>query len=289
MAIHKLEIETKKGTWSGIRIEESNSYEAFRSSETIEYEVKSMPEVIALRTEAKLDSKIWGARIVTPSIYATILTKDGKTLHIYSHAKFEWTESQHLDERKISTQNGSKVMRKSELDFLVTRIYNEDAPETFTIKHEELIKWPGGEYGIEKPTAEHMKEYGGKIDGKDMIAINHPQTLPFLGCSKREAERYFDVYVRKYGDQISICYDGNEYPEPVMRLLVLGGHHGIALSADASIGCNDRWGVNLIANGKISDKSGKWLTMEQLLNLTNDLVPLKLQDELKVRFGNWYK
>jgi hypothetical protein len=99
----------------------------------------------------------------------------------------------------------------------------EDGKMNFVMAREDM--WPNGIYGIDTPTDKHMQEFGGKIHGIDIIAINNPQIKAFLTPEREEA------YLKKHktafgplGNDIAIVDYDDRPVMPACRLLKLGGY-----------------------------------------------------------------
>lgn len=102
----------------------------------------------------------------------------------------------------------------------------EDGERVFVVDHSAISRWPSWViYGIDEPTKKHMEQFGGKIDGVDMIAINHPATKPFLGP---KAEDYLKRHKMVFGNTVNITDCPDLFPEswgcqyPLGRLSTIG-------------------------------------------------------------------
>lgn len=122
----------------------------------------------------------------------------------------------------------------------------------WVMDYDSFMKWPmGTHYGINEPTKEHIRVFGRKMGGKDMIAINHPLTVPSFGTERRaraflakELEKHMNADGR---DSTGIWYPKylpdsppkpDESAKPRGRLLYLGSsrHGGLDGYFDPSLG-----------------------------------------------------
>jgi len=167
-----------------------------------------MPTIIDLRTVADKDHPIWNLWYSAPSVKATGTTKNGKNVVVYAHKPNPFAIPKNIEKELSTLRNGAGIGYDNEFRKLIKEQDNENV---FVIPHEDFKDWPNGVYGIDEPTKEHMEAHNGKINGKDMIAINHPAFIPFIGGEKR-AEPYLTQHKKVVGKVIGI-YNSNDLAE----------------------------------------------------------------------------
>jgi len=150
---------------------------------------------------------------------SSISHKGGTEFAVLKHAPHYFTSPKNI--RKAIENNGlvrgAFIMPSGEFQQLLD---SEDGESIFVIDYSELKKWPPGLYGIYEPEKNHMRGFGGKIDGKDMIAINHPMINAFLTPNK--AGPYLEKQMRVFGDKIMVWYRDDVEEVPLCRLLAIG-------------------------------------------------------------------
>jgi hypothetical protein len=185
----------------------------------------SMPDLADMRIETPLNSKIWegtlpgyntGSICVCGDVCLTENRENQKV--IYIHAPHIFLNPDKLIEgyNKAISENvpgRGCMLWPYEFDPLLKQDGRTDEQGNrlvWVVDAKVLRRWPIrnestelGLYGIDKPTETHNRRYGGKIDGKDMIALNHPMTIPFFGGEER-ARHYLKRHKEKFGDTINI-------------------------------------------------------------------------------------
>ena len=157
-----------------------------------------MPEIVRARIDATgSDDRAWSCWWTTQSAKATGRgipsngsQKSGTALVVYAHVPNYFSEPKNIRTAiRKGLQFGHGEMPQEEFQRLLGM---EDGENAIVVDSATMRRWPSGYYGIGEPTKEHMDNFGGKINGKDMIAINHPSTKPFLGPGN--AQRYLEAH-----------------------------------------------------------------------------------------------
>lgn len=202
------------------------------------YKPFPMPEIAERRIKAPEDDVIWQYPYTSLSLRASgkqkstsVSRKGGTDVVVFSH---DYLTNQ-PDVRQALAGYGNLGMygygNMSSREF--QKLLNlENDESTFVLARDDWKKWPNGVYGIDEPTEEHKYDFGGKIDGKDMIAINHPQTKAFL--TPKRAEPYLQKHKQvfgQFGNRIGIGNYDDQSVMPACRLLMIGnivsmGHLG---------------------------------------------------------------
>jgi hypothetical protein len=230
--------------------------DALEECATAGYRALSVPDFAEKRILAmRSDDPVWGSNFRTPSVKLTGMRpptdkskKGGTAIDIYEHTPASGNSGYVIGPANIIEAMGrglSSTGAGALPEEFKRLLAMEDGERVFVADHNLLQRWPSGVYGIDTPTQEHMDAYGGKIGGVRMVAINHPQTLPFLGASRENAEKYLRVHNGFFGDRIGIYYrlsDLDEQGIPMGRLLALGLQYGRHdLNADARLDGSGRF------------------------------------------------
>lgn len=169
----------------------------------VEHDAQFMPEFLDTRIFSDKDARVWQTWFLTPSIRATIRTMRGTPIVAYAHISNHFSNPQNIAQAvQEGLINGAGKLPKDERQRILDLEGNN---KVHVVDHATLMLWPSDVYGIDEPTKEHMKEYHGKIAGVDMIAINHPQTVPFIGEESR-ARQYLVKHKDVFGPVIGIWH-----------------------------------------------------------------------------------
>lgn len=193
----------------------SQVHEAFSSVDDIFY----MPDLIRSRTAAKLYHRIWEICWITPSICATGRTAAGTPVVLYAHVPNFYSDGANIkktiEEKKLV--RGAGVLPREEF----THLLSLEGNGVSVVDYKTLKKSTHGLINLDN-------------------ALEHPQTLPFLGVSEEEAQAYLKKHKRIYCANIGVHYFDDLADEPLARVLFLGdidGDYlvGIDLSNDARV------------------------------------------------------
>lgn len=161
-----------------------------------------MNQLLAARSVADETHEIWKNWYFTTTAKATgMAKKDSVVLYIQKPNPLS-------NPKNISDKINSKLITNGAVlgfDKQFQKLLQEvDNNTVYLVKNEDIGAWPNGLYGIDAPTKEHMQKYQGKINGVDMIAINHPQAKPF-GVT----EEYLVQHKKIVGQNIGM-YNSND-------------------------------------------------------------------------------
>ncbi|MEK6903488.1 MAG: hypothetical protein AABW64_02480, partial [Nanoarchaeota archaeon] len=134
----------------------------------------------------------------------------------------------------------------------------------------------------------HSKAFSGVISVDQ--ALSHPQTIPFLGGEQR-AQQYLQRHKEVIGSGIGVWYiDDINKVTPVARLLFLNGYDGGGddLGLLSSSNLNDDACILGVREGSAAGAQIFVPTLEQVLNITADFVPVFGKEELEQRLRRLY-
>ena len=169
-----------------------------------------MPDLIDLKINSDRDSEIWKNWYPTPSLEVTGKTRQGNAVVVYAHIPNYFSDPENIGKVVMEERlyRGGGIIPEGELYRLLKK---EDENKVFV---RDLEKFKNSRSGIVS------------IDS----ALEHPQTIPFLGGEKR-AERYLQKHKQVYGDDvgIGISYNKDLKSDPLGRCLFIGEvpHHGL--------------------------------------------------------------
>jgi hypothetical protein len=201
----------------------------------------------------------------TLSLRLTGFHDDGRIVLAYAHVPYHYfTDPRNIEKVKGKIRVGSLPFPEPEFLDILSRdgeIDGDGNRLVWVVDYEEAMKWPEGIhgddqrisldyfYGIDEPTENHKEHYGGEIDGKKMIAINHPSVIPTIG-SREKALAYLEEQKQKcleekrrpvirihnspdyFGSYEELCL------EPRARFLVIGNG---SIDCSADMGANGRF------------------------------------------------
>jgi hypothetical protein len=198
-----------------------------------------MPEFIDTRIFSGGEDRVWQTWFLTQSIRAT-MRRQGTPVVAYVHKPNHFSDPKNIARAvQEGLRNGAGILPKDESQRILD---SEDGNRVHVIELAKLMSWPPGIYGIDEPTKEHMKEYSGKIGCVDMLAINHPQTIPFIGQESR-ARQYLGRHKVVFGPVIRIVYsnDLQEDDVAVARPLYAGVNFYYGLNGGGRLLNNGRF------------------------------------------------
>ena len=180
---------------------------ALRQCQDAGYRALFVPELADARIASPKKARVWNTWYTTPSLLATGRSKGNKPVVIYAHVPHYFSNSDNLAQAvKQGLVNYAGRMPNSEFQRLLGL---EDNEAVFVVDHKKLKRSPSGIIDVEQ-------------------ALEHPQTIPFLGGSAR-AEQYLQQHKKVKGNEIGIWYNDDLADEPLGRLLFLGDYRGSAL------------------------------------------------------------
>jgi len=185
------------------------------------YDALFMPEIIDKRINTlEKDDGIWQNQWLSLSIGVTGKTEGDEEVAIYAHIPNYFSDPENIITAiQQGLVQGGGIYPQDEFQrlFEFQRLLDsEGSRRVFVVKADALRKWPNfNSYGINEPTKEHMEKFGGRIDGIDMVAINHPHIVAFLGGRERA-----DKYLQRVNGTVGICYSEDFTTDrPIARLL----------------------------------------------------------------------
>lgn len=172
-----------------------------------------MPELARARAES-VDGPLWNRRFVAPSLRATGRpTGSSAAMVVYAHEAHYLSNPANIraaiDGKHLI--NGAAPLPQDEFDRLYALVGNG---RVFAIPHATL-----------------------HASSSDVIpvsrALQHPQTIPFLGIGEEGARSYLQRHTAVYGDKIGVWHSNDlSNDSPMGRVLFLGDNVSIGLSGD---------------------------------------------------------
>ncbi len=200
--------------------------DALRACRRAHYQPEFAPELIDRRINAEKEDSLWQDWWTTLSLKATGRTSAGTPIIVYAHEPHYFSQPKNIAwEIEAGLINGAGTLPVGELSRLES---GKAGGRIFVLDHASTIKWPSGYYGLEKPTEKHLKQYTGKVDGKEMLAINHPLLAPLMGNENKVAP-YLTKLAQVYGkDKVYINNFDDFNERDAGRLVWLGSdfYHG---------------------------------------------------------------
>ena len=165
------------------------------------------PFITHLRARAEREDFIWGDHFTSPSVLI-FGSSQGRKIEVYAHGPNFYSTPEHIVQG-LATQIHCGAMIYPQQLFDAQSETPVDS-NMFVIDSELANKWPRGSYGIEKPTDEHCRKYGGEIEGIPMIAKNNPRLGPSLGVDEITLDTYLTTYEKSCGREIGVWHDFSE-------------------------------------------------------------------------------
>lgn len=257
--------------------------DALRACRRGHYQPEFAPELIERRTNADKKDSLWQNWWTTLSLKATGRTSAGTPIILYAHVPHYFCQPKNItkaiDEGLI---NGAGILPEGELSRLES---GKAGGRVFVLDYASAIKWPSGYYGLEDPTEEHVKLYGGKMDGKEMLAINHPLLAPLMGNKKKVAP-YLEKLAQVYGKDKVYIGNFNDWGErDVGRLLVLGYGHGLNLFGNGDLNDGARFLGVRRSGAPAGRKAEKFPSLEEMCDTLGKEVkgPARVAAEGRIR------
>lgn len=165
-----------------------------------------MPEIIERRIRNDGDAKIWKEWYVTPSIVATGQTQKGLKLVVYAHIPNYLSKAENI-RAVLGAGLTSGAGEIPQYEFLkLVELAEQGKERVFIVPYEEL-----------------MDSLSERIPVDD--ALEHPQTLSFLGVDEITAKKYLEKHKEILGDEIGIWHtDDFVEGKALARMLCLGDY-----------------------------------------------------------------
>jgi hypothetical protein len=240
-------------------------HEALESVQASGKRALYVPELVDARIASPKESIIWKRCWTSPSIKATGRTRQGNAVVVYAHVPNYFSDPKNIKNSLDSLRNGAGPMPQSEFQRLLDL---EDNEYVFVVDHSVL-----------------RCSESGVVSVKD--ALKYPQVVPFLG-GKERAGTYLEKGEPVFGKNMGVWHsDDLDESTPLGRLLFLG-EDSDGLIGSANLYVFGRFlGVQKSAGGGASKIILP--SLEQVLKVANDYVPLANQVELEKRLGALYK
>ena len=188
----------------GNSFDNTNPAQALEDSQSDGYRPLFMPEVTDLRIDADKNSELFNWHI-TPSIRATGETNQGNKIVVYAHVDNYFSNPNNIRTARKNLVNGAGRIPQEEFQKLVDKDELKDDRGNrlvWVISYEKLRKSSAGIISVDS-------------------AMNHPQTIPFLGGEER-ARKYLEKHEEVFGPNIGIWHTDDLREEALGRLLRVG-------------------------------------------------------------------
>ncbi len=237
--------------------------QALENCQTAGYQAVFMPQLADARMQGIAS---WNEWRTTPSIRATGRTKQGNAVVVYAHIPNWLANPDHI--RTAKQQGLVNYAARLPQDEFQRLLGAEDKQTVFVVDHAMLRKESSGTVKIAK-------------------ALQHPQTIPFLGGEER-AERYLKAHAQAYNTKTIGNWHGDDLNEdsPLARLLCLDYYGGGGLGGGNVLGgVGQFFGVRQkSAEGARSEKSVTDATMvtptlDDILRFSTRFVPYAARKE----------
>lgn len=225
------------------------------------YTPVNMPSLIDARIEASKEDRVWQTYFTTPSMIITGKIKN-ESMVAFDHRQDNYfaRDPKNIEEALKALINYAGIVPQKEFEEAVEKDEFENEQKdrlVWVIKGEDYKRFRDSKSGV--------------IPVKN--ALEHPQTIPFLGGEKR-AQSYLQRHKEVYGDRIRIWHADDlskDDNQPLGRLLDLGSYYGIGLGGYYDLGNYARF-VGVRAQNFGSSKTSK-PSLEQVLKATQGFVP----------------
>jgi hypothetical protein len=221
------------------------------------YNPKFMPELADARINGKAE---WGRFYSAPSIRATGKTEQGSKVVVYAHIPNYFSNPENIRKAvEMGLINGAGIMPSDEFQKLLDV---EDGKKVFVVDYDKL-----------------KNSKSGIIPLSD--AMEHPQTIPFLGGQER-AEKYLAKHKEAYNtNQIGIWHNDDLKENPVGRLLFLGnlGDNGLVGNCLSYFGC-----FLGVRSGKVAEGDAKKIkapSLNEILKYSRNFIAKNSQTEFE--------
>ncbi|MBI2129784.1 hypothetical protein HYX19_04750 [Candidatus Woesearchaeota archaeon] len=164
-----------------------------------------MPSIVDLRINADEDARLWKIWYCTPSIKVTGRTNKDSVVVVYAHIPNYFCEQENIRRAiDLGLINHAGRVPQQEFDRLVKLDGVADLQGNrlvWVVDYDKITDAPSEVISVD-------------------YALEHPQTIPFLGGVKR-AEMYLKKYKEVYGKKIGVWYTEDKYEQPLGRLLFI--------------------------------------------------------------------
>ncbi|MEK6963343.1 MAG: hypothetical protein AABX70_02865 [Nanoarchaeota archaeon] len=234
-----------------------------------------IPQVADTRIAAPKENRVWQVWYSTPSIRATGRTTtsnarrpSGTPVVVYVHKPNFFSDSKNIREALPKLVNGAGRLPQEEFDAYVGADGQTDAVGN-------RLVWVIDYDALQKASSSQIKVKS---------ALEHPQTVPFLGGEER-AERYLSRHQEVYGSNIGNWHSNDLSDEsPLARCLFVGGS-SIGLDGDDILYSGRVLGVS--AGGATGAKVAP--TLENALVAVRPWIGSATEPSVRKALGDLYK
>ena len=162
-----------------------------------------MPEFADVRINSPEDARIWQNCYYTPSARVTGKTKQGSAVVAYAHVPNYFSNPENIRKTIYSKKlvNGAGLMPDKEFQKLLKL---EDGVNVFVVDHQKLKNSKYNDISVDD-------------------ALEHPQTIPFLGGQER-AEAYLKRHREVFGNKIGIGHTDDLSDKGALGRLLFAGN-----------------------------------------------------------------
>jgi len=229
------------------------------------YKAMFMPELADARVKGKA---AWDKWYSTPSVRATGKTNQGNAVVVYAHIPNYFSNPENIKSALSSLVNGAGRMPQEEFQKLVDA---EDGKKVFVVDYDKLKNSKSERIPLSE-------------------AIEHPQTIPFLGGQER-AEEYLAKFKEAYNtNQIGIwhCDDLNE--NSLMGRLLFVGNDDYNLNGDGNLSNIGRFlGVRRERVAEDGAKKIKTPSLNEILKYSKNFVAKASQEDFEQGLRQLYQ
>ncbi|MBI2629724.1 hypothetical protein HYW76_01355 [Candidatus Pacearchaeota archaeon] len=224
----------------------------FGKGPTKPYDAQFMPVIIDTRINSSKSARIWETWFSSLSVRVTGRTSLGSSVVVYGHTPNYFSNPKNIRISLDNLRNGAGIMPQKEFQKLVDLDEAEDDfgnRLVWVVDYETLKKSKSGLISVSE-------------------ALEHPQTIPFLGGENR-AIKYLQEHKINYGNDIGVWHFDDLDEHPRGRLLVVGNNCNNNLNGNNNLNNNGRFvGIALAVLRLIFMKTYKNL-YEEIYSLNN--------------------
>lgn len=173
---------------------------ALRQCQDAGYDALFISQLADTRIASPGNSRVWNTWYTTPSLRVTGRSKGNKPVVVYAHVPHYFSNPENITKAvDQGLVDYAGKMPKKEFQKLLSL---EDNENVFVIDYNKFKSAPSGVIDVAR-------------------ALEHPQTVPFLGGQAR-AEQYLQQHKKVKGNTIGVWHSDDLGDEPLGRLLFLG-------------------------------------------------------------------
>jgi len=237
------------------------------------YQTIYMPELIQRRIKTRKETKLWRDWQTSLSLRAIGRSKQGNPVVLYAHIPHYFCEPKNIiTAKETGLINGAGLLPQAEFE----RLLAFEGKGVYVLDYETEKKSSSGVINLDS-------------------ALQHPVTIPFLGVSEIEAQKYLQKHRQVYGDKIGIWHCDDLGDQPRGRLLFLGNGYNNSLNGSTSLSNGRFLGVRAsgselrVAPAGRSAKKIAPHSLEEVLDSLKDLIAPALLPRAEQRLRRFYK